>query len=140
MNYKDLILNTILKDDDTSTGGKSHDKETLIEFMNEVGINHDAMLGTINYTLKQCGILPINEFNYPELFKYTLNDLKYYIAINYDYMDCFNYKKFDKEHHSTFIEEIIVQNVEKNSINFPYEFGELIIKNDSISINKQLSM
>ncbi|BBD87457.1 hypothetical protein SA58113_p20013 (plasmid) [Staphylococcus argenteus] len=139
MDFRTIIFDTVLKDDSQKNGGKSYDNETLSDFLSETGISTDSMLGTINNALTECGILPINHFNYPKLFAYTFNDLKYYVAIHYDYMDCFNYTKNGNEQPLTFVEELIVQNIEKNTIQHPYEFGELVKDNDSLQLNGQRS-
>lgn len=140
MDFKYLILNTELKDDNTQTGGKNYEDETLLEFLEETNMSPDSKLGTINYALIDCGILPINEFNYPELFKYTFRDLSYYIAGGYDYIDCFNYIRNDIKKEVSYVEELVIQNLEKNSIRHPYEFGELIATHENVELKGQLSI
>lgn len=139
MDLKENILNTILKDDNTPNRGTSHSKETLFEFLSETGISLDSTLGTINFTLTECGILPINYFNYPEIFEHTLNDLKYYVANNYDYLDCFTYIKDNEEFELTYLEEIIIENIERNTIKYPHEFAELLIGDNQLILNGELS-
>jgi len=80
MNLKKVILDTVLKDDETSTGGTSHSRETLQEFMEVAEIPQTCLLGYINMRLKESGIKPINPFNYPELFQFAYDDLQPYIS------------------------------------------------------------
>lgn len=139
MDLKENILNTILKDDNTPNGGTSHSKETLFEFLSETGISLDSTLGTINFTLTECGIFPINYFNYPEIFEHTLNDLKYYVSNHYKYLDNFIYIKNNKEFEVSFLEEILIENIERNTIQYPHEFAELLIGDNQLILNGELS-
>ncbi|OEK58913.1 hypothetical protein [Staphylococcus equorum] len=141
MNVKEMLLNTKLKDDATEVGGISHSQETLVEFMETTEIPENAMLGTINIALKDSGILPINLFNYPELFGYTFDDLTPYIESNYDYINNFNYNKQGKneEHELTFIEEFIKENIEMNTVEFPNEFGKVVKSNRGLELESTVS-
>lgn len=57
-----------LKEDDQSPyGGLSHSEETLSEFLDDLEPLEKLSLEDVNITLKSCGILPINESNYPEI-------------------------------------------------------------------------
>jgi len=127
MNLKEVVLNTVLKDDETSTGGTSHSRETLEEFMEVAEIPQTYLLGLINIRLKESGIKPINPFNYPELFQFGYVDLQQYISNHYQYLDCFSYiaKENDWEKEVSFIEDIIRENLEKNVIESPYEFKSI---------------
>lgn len=58
------LLNVILKDDTTGTGGTSYDNETLMDFLDEIGLSHDTELNKVNSELVANGIIPINESNY----------------------------------------------------------------------------
>lgn len=68
MNDIKKLLKVKLKDDNTATGGVSHDEETLSEFLEVIEWDTNAKLDNINNELKANGILPINETNYPELY------------------------------------------------------------------------
>jgi hypothetical protein len=50
-----------------TTGGTAHNHETLGEFMADLKPNEKQTLDQVNLALEQCGILPINEANYPEV-------------------------------------------------------------------------
>ena len=141
MNIKDVLLSTKLKDDATEVGGISHSQETLLEFMEITEIPKNVMLGTINIALKDSGILPINLFNYPELFVYTLDDLAPYIESNYNYINNFNYIEQGKneEQELTFVEEIIKENIEMNTVEFPNEFGEVVKNNRGLELESTVS-
>lgn len=54
----------ILIDDETSTGGKSFNDETLDDFIQELSKNEKSQLSSINNELIGCGIKPINSINY----------------------------------------------------------------------------
>lgn len=127
MNLKSIVLNTVLKDDETSTGGTSHAQETLEEFMEVAEIPQTYLLGFINIRLKESGIKPINPFNYPELFQFGYNDLQQYISEHYQYLDCFRYteKMNTQKKEVSFIEDIIRENLERNVIKPPYEFESM---------------
>lgn len=57
-----------LKEDDQSPyGGLSHREETLGEFMDDLEPLEKLTLEDVNIALKSCGILPINESDYPEI-------------------------------------------------------------------------
>lgn len=55
------MLDIVLVDDDTETGGTSFCGETLKDFLDEVGMNYDTPLPVINKALRECGIEPIKE-------------------------------------------------------------------------------
>ncbi len=62
------------------TGGLVHSRETLGEFMADLNDNEKQTLGQVNLSLIICGILPIDESNYPEVrqipyYHETFNDL-----------------------------------------------------------------
>ncbi|RIN23974.1 hypothetical protein [Staphylococcus succinus] len=64
MNIRDLKL----KDNGLTTfGGLAHSEETLAEFMDDLKPNEKRTIEDINLALSECGILPINESNYPEI-------------------------------------------------------------------------
>ena len=142
MNLKKLILNTVLKDDETATGGTSHSHETLEEYMEIAGIPESYLLGSINIHLKESGIKPINPFNYPELFQFQYDDLKPYIIEHYKYLDCFRYvlKENDWEKLVTFVEDIIRENLEMNVINPPYEFEAVYNKDSELEWSYQYAI
>ena len=48
-----------LRDDETETGGISHSRETLAEFMGSVGLSFGSSRVKINKALKECGIEPV---------------------------------------------------------------------------------
>lgn len=57
-----------LKEDGQSLyGGLSHSNETLSEFLDDLDPLEKLTLGDVNIALKSCGILPINDSNYPEM-------------------------------------------------------------------------
>ena len=61
---KEVILNTILKDDNQETGGTSTANETLKNFMEEVGvIDKPISLDLLNQHLKTCGIKELYKEN-----------------------------------------------------------------------------
>ena len=53
------VLNTVLKDDNTTNGGVSFKGETLRNFLDETGISYNASMKEINNALIECGIKPI---------------------------------------------------------------------------------
>lgn len=55
---KDL-LNYLLEDDETATGGVAFAGETLKDFLEEADLNEDATLEEVNKALVECGIKPI---------------------------------------------------------------------------------
>lgn len=57
-----------LKEDVQSPyGGLAHSNETLGEFLDDLDPLEKMTLEDVNLALKSCGILPINNENYPEL-------------------------------------------------------------------------
>ena len=115
---KEVILNTILKDDNQETGGTSTANETLKNFMEEVGvIDKPISLDLLNQHLKTCGIKELYKENYPELFSYTEEDILPNFKNNYDFLDDFSYVKHNADDddepdiENTFVEEIILDYV-----------------------------
>lgn len=53
------ILNTILEDDATSTGGVDFYGETLRDFLLSVNVRGYIRLPEVNKMLKECGIKPV---------------------------------------------------------------------------------
>lgn len=51
----------------TTRGGKSHEDETMGEFLDEVGIKADADEFEISYALLTCGFHPLKDSHYPFL-------------------------------------------------------------------------
>lgn len=60
-------LNIVLKDDATLYGGVAYAGETLIDFINDLEASERQSLDDVNVALIECGILPINKRNYPEI-------------------------------------------------------------------------
>jgi len=78
MNLKDIQLK---ENGDVVTGGLSHSTETLGEFMEDLRPNEKRTLNDVNSALLECGILPINEYNYKEVsevknFEFVARGLK----------------------------------------------------------------
>jgi hypothetical protein len=128
---KEVILNTVLKDDSQETGGTSTPNETLKDFMEEVGvIDKPISLDLLNQHLKTCGIKELYKENYPELFSYTEEDILPNFKNNYDFLDDFSYVKhnaddeYEPDIENTFVEEIILENL------FINVFPELMDLND----------
>lgn len=62
------ITDVALKENgDYPTGGLAHSHETLGEFMGDLNDMEKNTLEQINCSLEACGLLPINETNYPEV-------------------------------------------------------------------------
>lgn len=60
MNFPEGILDIELQDDETSTGGASHDGETVRDFI--LTVNHGfENLEDLNKALRECGIKEIEE-------------------------------------------------------------------------------
>ncbi|MEB8123162.1 hypothetical protein NGH46_13685 [Staphylococcus xylosus] len=64
MRLSDLKLK---ENPESSYGGLSHSEETLSEFMDDLDPLEKLTLEDVNGALKSCGILEINESNYPEM-------------------------------------------------------------------------
>src|SRR5699024_1374188 len=95
---KEVILNTVMKDDSQETGGTSTFNETLKDFMEEVGvIDKPISLDLLNQHLKTCGIKELYKENYPELFSYTEEDILPNFKNNYDFLDDFSYVKHNAD-------------------------------------------
>lgn len=62
-----------LKDDATEFGGKSHSRETLLDFMEDTNMDFGADLETINNGLRECGIMPITESDIPDYYDILLD-------------------------------------------------------------------
>lgn len=58
------LLNTVLTDDGTETGGTSYLGETLKDFLQEIGkpLSSTDNMAKVNGWLIECGILPIKRF------------------------------------------------------------------------------
>ena len=65
MNKAKYWLTTVLKDNDSPTGGVAHENETLLEFLESCseGNIEEMDMTNVNMMLKECGILPI-DFNF----------------------------------------------------------------------------
>lgn len=72
-------LNILLKDDATLYGGVAYAGETLIDFMNDLEASERQSLDNVNVALIECGILPINKNNYPDI-----KNLKYLELVTID--------------------------------------------------------
>lgn len=60
MNFPEGILDIELQDDETSTGGVSHDGETVRDFI--LTVNHGfENIEDLNKALRECGIKEIEE-------------------------------------------------------------------------------
>lgn len=64
MEFGDLKLK---EDAQSSYGGLSHSNETLSEFLDDLNPIEKLTIEDINLALSSCGILPINDANYPEM-------------------------------------------------------------------------
>lgn len=118
---KELILKTVLKDDEQENGGVSFEGETLRNFMEEIGIiDEDLTLDILNAQLESCGIKRLYAQNYPELFSYKEFDILPNFENNYDFLDDFMYVVNDvddlsePEIDNTFVEDIILENLYLN--------------------------
>lgn len=53
------VLNTVLKDDETETGGIAHPGEKVWEFIDYTDLSLDDSIELLNEALKDSGIKPI---------------------------------------------------------------------------------
>lgn len=119
MTSRDTILNTVLKDDAKSTGGKSHANETVSEFMDEAGLHQDSPLDELNDALAFCGVKPLIYEHYPELFTHDSDDVVRAFQKSYEYIDDFIHVKCNKYHNdedddNTFVEDVLLENLFRN--------------------------